>query len=54
MTNFGMLKKEDVRKHWPHDAEGKLGALLAEYDILQNLNKTEKEKFANLVSAHGN
>ena len=35
-----------------HDAEGKLGALLAEYDILQNLNKTEKEKFANLVSAH--
>ena len=20
MTNFGMLKKEDVRKHWPHEA----------------------------------
>lgn len=35
-----------------HDAEGKLGTLLAEYDILQHLDKSEKEKFANLVPAH--
>lgn len=35
-----------------HDADNKLGIILAEYDILQNLNKTEKEKFANLVSSH--
>ena len=35
-----------------HDADNQLGILLAEYDILQNLNKAEKEKFANLVSSH--
>ena len=35
-----------------HDADNQLGVVLAEYDILQNLSKTEREKFANLVSSH--
>ena len=35
-----------------HDADNKLGTILAEYDILQNLSKPEKEKFANLVASH--
>ena len=35
-----------------HDVENQLGTILAEYDILQNLSKTEKDKFANLVSSH--
>lgn len=35
-----------------HDADNQLGIILAEYDILQNLSKTEREKFANLVSSH--
>lgn len=35
-----------------HDADNQLGVILAEYDILQNLSETEKEKFANLVSSH--
>ena len=35
-----------------HDADNNLGTLLAEYDILQHLNKNEKEKFANLVPSH--
>lgn len=35
-----------------HDADNQLGTILAEYDILQNLSKSEKEKFANLVSSH--
>lgn len=51
------LKQHDLQ-HAPvfiillHDADNQLGIILAEYDILQNLSKTEKEKFANLVSAH--
>ncbi len=35
-----------------HDEDNQLGTILAEYDILQNLSKTEREKFANLVSSH--
>ena len=35
-----------------HDANNQLGVILAEYDILQNLSKPEREKFANLVSSH--
>lgn len=35
-----------------HDADNQLGIILAEYDILQNLSQTEREKFANLVSSH--
>lgn len=35
-----------------HDVDGQLGTILAEYDILQNLSKAEREKFANLVSSH--
>lgn len=35
-----------------HDEDNQLGTILAEYDILQNLSKAEREKFANLVSSH--
>lgn len=35
-----------------YDTDNKLGTLLAEYDILQHLNKEEKEKFANLIPSH--
>ncbi len=53
----GELSQQGLR-HAPifiillHDADEKLGNLLADYDILQKLNQTEKSKFANLVPSY--